>query len=281
MVGQALIAVMAIALLMFVSNEDALLVSLIVAFTGLVAIVAAQVLADGMLRDVEHVRDALFAVGEGRRDVHITTSGSDELAELADAANVMVERLAAEERARRRRGRAPGAGSGGLARPAHADHLAAPDRRCGQRRAGRRADAREIPAAHDHPPRCPGRADRRPVRALADRSGRHPLEHGPGAPRRAGAGDRRRHARGERAAGRPPRRRGARCADRAAGQPREAPARPVQPDPERDPPHPRRRQRDGPRSRGRHGCRGRSGRHWRRDRGRGAGPRVRRALSRW
>ncbi len=100
MVGQALIAVIAIALLMFVSDEDALLVSLIVAFTGLVAIVAAQVLAGGMLRDVEHVRDALFAVGEGRRDVRITTSGSDELAELADAANVMVERLAAEERAR-------------------------------------------------------------------------------------------------------------------------------------------------------------------------------------
>ena len=100
MVGQALIAVIAIALLMFVSDEDALLVSLIVAFTGLVAVVAAQVLADGMLRDVEHVRDALFAVGEGRRDVRITTSGSDELAELADAANVMVERLAAEERAR-------------------------------------------------------------------------------------------------------------------------------------------------------------------------------------
>ena len=100
MVGQALIAVIAIALLMFVSDEDALLVSLIVAFTGLVAIVAAQVLADGMLRDVEHVRDALFAVGEGRRDVRITTSGSDELAELADAANLMVERLAAEERAR-------------------------------------------------------------------------------------------------------------------------------------------------------------------------------------
>ncbi len=85
---------------MFVSDEDALLVSLIVAFTGLVAVVAAQLLAGGVLHDVEHVRDALVAVGEGRRDLQITTSGSDELAELAAAANVMIERLDREERAR-------------------------------------------------------------------------------------------------------------------------------------------------------------------------------------
>ncbi len=100
MVGQALIAVVAIALLMFVSDEDALLVSLIVAFTGLVAFVAAQILAGGVLHDVEHVRDALVAVGEGRRDLRITTSGSDELAQLATAANDMIERLDQEERAR-------------------------------------------------------------------------------------------------------------------------------------------------------------------------------------
>ena len=100
MVGQALVAVVAVALLMFVSDEDALLVSLIVAFTGLVAVVAAQLLAGGVLHDVEHVRDALVAVGEGRRDLRITTSGSDELAELAAAANVMIERLDREERAR-------------------------------------------------------------------------------------------------------------------------------------------------------------------------------------
>ena len=100
MVGQALLAVVAVALLMFVSHEDALLISLIVAFTGLVAVVAAQLLAGGVLHDVEHVRDALVAVGEGRRDLHITTSGSDELAELAAAANVMIERLDREERAR-------------------------------------------------------------------------------------------------------------------------------------------------------------------------------------
>ena len=46
------------------------------------------------------MRDALVAVGEGRRDLWITTSGSDELAELAAAANVMIGRLDREERAR-------------------------------------------------------------------------------------------------------------------------------------------------------------------------------------
>ena len=100
MVGQALLAVVAVALLMFVSDEDALLVSLIVAFTGLVAVVAAQMLAGGVLRDVEDVRDALIAVGEGRRNLRITTSGADELAELATAANDMIARLDREERAR-------------------------------------------------------------------------------------------------------------------------------------------------------------------------------------
>lgn len=100
MVGQALIAVVLAARLMFVSDDDAVLVSLIVAFTGLVAIVAAQLLAGGVLRDVEHVRDGLVAVGEGRRDVAIETSGSDELAQLAAAANDMIARLDAEERAR-------------------------------------------------------------------------------------------------------------------------------------------------------------------------------------
>lgn len=100
MVGQSLLAVVVVARLMFVSDDDAILVSLIVAFTGLVAIVAAQTLAGGVLGDVEHLRDGLAAVGDGQRDVRITTSGGDELAELAAAANDMIRRLDEEERAR-------------------------------------------------------------------------------------------------------------------------------------------------------------------------------------
>ena len=100
MVGQSLLAVVVVARLMFVSDDDAILVSLIVAFTGLVAVLAAQILAGGVLGDVEHVRDALVAVGNGERDVRITTAGGDELAELAAAANEMIRRLDEEERAR-------------------------------------------------------------------------------------------------------------------------------------------------------------------------------------
>ena len=100
MVGQALAAVVAVAALMFVSDRDAVLVSLIVAFTGLVSVLAARRLAGGMLSDVQALRDGLEAVAQGRRDVRIATSGRDELAELADEANAMIERLDHEERRR-------------------------------------------------------------------------------------------------------------------------------------------------------------------------------------
>lgn len=100
MVGQALAAVVAVAALMFVSDSDAVLVSLIVAFTGLVSVLAARQLAGGVLRDVQALRDGLEAVAQGRRDVRIATSGRDELAELADEANAMIERLDHEEQRR-------------------------------------------------------------------------------------------------------------------------------------------------------------------------------------
>ncbi len=46
------------------------------------------------------IRDGLTAVGRGERDVEIRTAARDELAELAAAANAMIERLRAEEAAR-------------------------------------------------------------------------------------------------------------------------------------------------------------------------------------
>lgn len=99
-VGQVLIAVVGIAGLMFVSPENAVMIAVIVGFAGVIAVRAARLVTAGALRDVEAVRDGLMAVGEGARDVHITTSSADELAELATAANAMVERLATEEGAR-------------------------------------------------------------------------------------------------------------------------------------------------------------------------------------
>jgi len=86
--------------LMFVSNHDALLISVIALFTGLIAIRAAHLLARGVMDDVDALRAGLSAVAEGDRAVEIETGARDELAELAQRANLMAERLAAEEAAR-------------------------------------------------------------------------------------------------------------------------------------------------------------------------------------
>lgn len=98
--GSILSAIALAVAFMFVSHHDALMVSVIAVAIGAVAIRAAELLARGVLRDVETVRDALVEVGLGRRDSRIVTGSQDELAELATAATVMVEQLAAEEQRR-------------------------------------------------------------------------------------------------------------------------------------------------------------------------------------
>jgi signal transduction histidine kinase len=100
-ISQLLAAAVAFSVLMFVSTQDAVLIVATVAFAGIVAVRAAQLFASQVLRDVEVVRDGLVSVGDGRRDVEIETGGCDEIAELAAAANAMVARLGATERARR------------------------------------------------------------------------------------------------------------------------------------------------------------------------------------
>ena len=67
--GQLIATAVLFALVMFLSPHDALLAVVVGAFCGAVALVAARLLAGGVLGDVEHVRDGLEAVGEGRRDV--------------------------------------------------------------------------------------------------------------------------------------------------------------------------------------------------------------------
>jgi len=99
-IGSILVAVGIAVGRMFVSHHDALMVSVIVIAGGAVAVRAAQLFARGVLADVETVRDGLLAVGEGERDHRIETASCDELAELARAANAMVQRLADEERRR-------------------------------------------------------------------------------------------------------------------------------------------------------------------------------------
>src|SRR6185437_3712567 len=76
--------------LMVVSERGVAAVAAIVLGAGLVAIVAARMVAGGIMRDVQAIRDGLVAVGRGRREVTIETAAHDELAELAAAANAMI-----------------------------------------------------------------------------------------------------------------------------------------------------------------------------------------------
>jgi signal transduction histidine kinase len=95
--GSILAATVAAAILMFVSDQDAVMICVITVFAGVVAVRSAQLVASGVLADVDRVRSGLDAVAEGRRDVRVHAGGTDELARLAAAADAMVKRLAAEE----------------------------------------------------------------------------------------------------------------------------------------------------------------------------------------
>jgi signal transduction histidine kinase len=100
-VGQLLAIVLAFALLMFVSAEDAVLILLAVGFSAAIGVRASQLMLAQVLADIESIRDALIAVGAGERDLRVSNGSRDEIAELADAANAMIRRLDRAERARR------------------------------------------------------------------------------------------------------------------------------------------------------------------------------------
>ncbi len=99
-IGPLLLALVVLSLLMFVSGHDAATVAVIVAFAGVVGVVAANWLAEPIINDAETIRDGLIAVGRGERGLEIETKGDDELADVARAASVMVKQLAGEEAAR-------------------------------------------------------------------------------------------------------------------------------------------------------------------------------------
>jgi len=100
-VGQMLLAAGLFAAVMFLDLHDALLLCLVSAFSGTVAILALRVSTRGVLTDVQALREHLTAVGDGRRDARLTLPGHDELAELAEAANQMGARLESAEETRR------------------------------------------------------------------------------------------------------------------------------------------------------------------------------------
>jgi len=99
-VAPVLVALVVVWSLMVVSDREAALAAVILAVAGLAAIGSARLVAGGILRDVQSIRDGLLAVGRGKREVRIETSAHDELAQLATAANVMIAQLRDEEAAR-------------------------------------------------------------------------------------------------------------------------------------------------------------------------------------
>ena len=100
-VGQLAIAIVAGAWLMFVSAHDAIVVAVLAVFAGLVAARAAQLLAAGVMDDIEALGATLQAVGDGAREPAAATGSDDELAALAQAANVAIAKLDRAERAQR------------------------------------------------------------------------------------------------------------------------------------------------------------------------------------
>jgi signal transduction histidine kinase len=98
--GAILAAVWVAAGVMFISSDDALVVSVMAAVIAAVGLSIANLLTAPMVKDIERLRRRLRAVGAGDRSADLATGGNDELAGLAGAANAMIERLAEEEAGR-------------------------------------------------------------------------------------------------------------------------------------------------------------------------------------
>ena len=101
-VAAILAAVGVAAGLMFISSEDALLVSAMAGVVAIVGLQVARLLTAPILDDITLLRDRLRGVGVGDRRADLATGGEDEIAELAAEANAMIARLAEEEHGRTR-----------------------------------------------------------------------------------------------------------------------------------------------------------------------------------
>jgi signal transduction histidine kinase len=97
-VALVLAGVGAAVLLMFVTLDHAYVIGALVLLAAGLAAYSTSLVAGAVKRDVESIRDRLRAVGEGSREpVSISADARDELAELADAANRMIEQLRSRE----------------------------------------------------------------------------------------------------------------------------------------------------------------------------------------
>jgi signal transduction histidine kinase len=100
-VAQLAAAVALFAAVMFVSNHDAFFMALAAGYAALIALAAAHLVARRTLSDLGAVRRALAQVAAGSRQVQIPVEGVDELASLATDVEATIDKVAAEERARR------------------------------------------------------------------------------------------------------------------------------------------------------------------------------------
>jgi signal transduction histidine kinase len=86
------------ALLMFVTPDHAYVLASLLVFAAGLAAYSTSLVAGAVKADIESIRDGLRAVGDGNRDpLPIRTGAHDELAELAEAANRMIEQLRERE----------------------------------------------------------------------------------------------------------------------------------------------------------------------------------------
>jgi hypothetical protein len=84
-VAQLLVAAAAFAGLMFVSAHDALLLSLVAVYCGVVGAAATRPVAEGVIEDITALRDGLDAVASGRRELDVDPATGGELGELGRA----------------------------------------------------------------------------------------------------------------------------------------------------------------------------------------------------
>jgi signal transduction histidine kinase len=101
-VAQLLIVAAAFAGFMYVSAHDALLLSLLAVYCGVVGAAAVRPVAHGVLADIATVRAGLEAVAAGERRLALDVQGTGEIAALAASARRMASELATQEDARRR-----------------------------------------------------------------------------------------------------------------------------------------------------------------------------------
>lgn len=93
----SLVGLWLISRLLFVSAHDAFTMALLLAFAAALTAYCAWILASRVRGDIELVRDGLVAVGDGSRRPVPDTGARDETAELAGAANRMIEQLVERE----------------------------------------------------------------------------------------------------------------------------------------------------------------------------------------